>query len=43
METVLEEYATEEKRSVVRFCGKKGFNVKDIHKAKFRIHAGKCL
>jgi hypothetical protein len=32
METGLEEYSTEEQRSLLRFLWAKGLNVKDIHK-----------
>jgi hypothetical protein len=32
MATVLEEYTTEEQRSVVHFLWAKGLNAKDIHK-----------
>jgi hypothetical protein len=35
MATVLQEYTTEEQRSVVLFWGAKGLNVKDIHKKKY--------
>jgi hypothetical protein len=44
METVLEEYTTEEQRSVVRFffVGK-GLNAKAMHKEMFPVYCGKCL
>jgi hypothetical protein len=32
MATVLEVYTTKEQRSVLRFCGEKMLNAKDIHK-----------
>jgi hypothetical protein len=35
MATVLEEYTTEEQRSVVRFLWAKGLNAKDTHKEMF--------
>jgi hypothetical protein len=42
MVTVLEEYATEEQHSVMRFFfwggGAKGLNAKDIHKEMFAVH-----
>jgi hypothetical protein len=41
--TVLEEYNTEEERSVVRFLWRKGPNAKDIHKQMFHVYGGKCL
>jgi hypothetical protein len=37
MATVLEEYTTEEKRSVVRFLWAKGLNARDIHKEMFTV------
>jgi hypothetical protein len=43
MATVLEEYITEEQRSVVRFLWAKGLNAKDIHKEIFPVYGGKCL
>jgi hypothetical protein len=44
MVTVLEEYPTEEQRSVVRcFCGNKGINAEDIHNEMFPVFSGKCL
>jgi hypothetical protein len=45
MATVLEEYTTEEQRSVVRFffLWAKGLNAKDIHKEVFPIYGGKFL
>jgi hypothetical protein len=41
--TVLEEYTTEEQRSVVRFLWARGLNVNDIHKQMFPVYGGKCL
>jgi hypothetical protein len=43
MATVLEEYTTEEQRSVVHFLWAKGPSVKDIHKEMFPVYGGKCL
>jgi hypothetical protein len=43
MTTLLEEYATEEKRSLVRFLWAKGLNAKDIHKEMFPVYGEKCL
>jgi hypothetical protein len=43
MATVLEEGTTQEQSSVVRFCGEKRLNAKDIHKELFLIYGGKCL
>jgi hypothetical protein len=43
MATVLEEFATEEQRSLVRFLWAKGLNAKDIHKEIFPVYGGKCL
>jgi hypothetical protein len=43
MVTVLEEYTTEEQRSVVRFSWAIALNTKDIHKEIFPIYDGKCL
>jgi hypothetical protein len=43
MATVLEEYTTEEQRSVVCFLWAKGLNAKDIHKEMFPVYGGKCL
>jgi hypothetical protein len=43
METVLEEYITEEQRSVVHFLWAKGLNAKDIHKQMFSVFGGKCM
>jgi hypothetical protein len=37
MATVLEEYITEEQRSVVCLLWKKGLNAKDIHKEIFLV------
>jgi hypothetical protein len=43
MVIVLEEYTTEERRSVMRFLWAKGLNANDIHKAMFPVYGGKCL
>jgi hypothetical protein len=43
MAIVLQEYTTEEQRSVVRFLWAKGLDAKDIHKEMFPVHGGKCL
>jgi hypothetical protein len=43
MLTVLEEYTTEEQRSVVRILRAKWLNAKDIHKGIFPVYRGKCL
>jgi hypothetical protein len=43
MVTVLEKYATEEQRSVVRFLWAKGLKAKDIHKEMFSVYGGKFL
>jgi hypothetical protein len=43
MTTVLEEYSTEEQRSVMRFLWAKGLNENDIHKEMFPVYDGKCL
>jgi hypothetical protein len=43
MATVLEEFTTEERRSVVSFLWAKGHNAKDIHKETFHVYGGKCL
>jgi hypothetical protein len=43
MATVLEEYTTEEQRSVVCFLWAKGRNAKDIQKEMFPISGEKCL
>jgi transposase len=43
MATVLEEYTTEDQRSVVRFLWAKLFKAKDIHKEIFPVYGGKCL
>jgi hypothetical protein len=42
MATVLEEYATEEQRSVVRYSVGKGLSAKDIHKEMFPVYGGVC-
>jgi hypothetical protein len=43
MATVLEEYTTEDQRSVVRILWAKGPNVKDINKEMFPVYGGRCL
>jgi hypothetical protein len=44
MMTVLEEYTTEEPRSVARFfLWPKGLNAKDIHEEMFPVYGRKCL
>jgi hypothetical protein len=43
METVLEEYPTEEQSFVVRFLWAKGLDAKDIHKEVFPVYVWKCL
>jgi hypothetical protein len=43
MATVLEEFPTEEQRSLVYFLWKKGLNVNDIHKEIIPDYGGKCL
>jgi hypothetical protein len=43
MATVLEEYTSEEQRSVVYFLWAKGLNTKGIHKEIFPVYGGKCL
>jgi hypothetical protein len=43
MTTMLEEYITEELRSVVLFLCAKGLNEKDIHKKMFPVYGGKCF
>jgi hypothetical protein len=42
MATVLEECATEDLRSVVRFLWAKGLCAKDIHKEMFPVYSGVC-
>jgi hypothetical protein len=37
MATVLEEYTTEKRRSVVRFLWAEGLTAKDIHKGMFAV------
>jgi hypothetical protein len=39
---VLEEFATEEQRYVVRFLRAKVLNAKYIHKETFPVYDGKC-
>jgi hypothetical protein len=41
--TVLEECATEEQRSVVRFLESKGLHTKDIYKDLFYVYDRKCF
>jgi hypothetical protein len=41
--TVLEDCATEEQRSVVRFLWTRGLNVKVNHKETFPAYGGKCF
>jgi hypothetical protein len=43
MATVLEECATEEQRSVVRFLWAKVLNPEHIRKEMFPVYGGKCL
>jgi hypothetical protein len=43
METVLEEFTTEEQSSVVRLLWVKGLNAKDIHEEILPVYGGKCL
>jgi hypothetical protein len=43
MATVLEEYITEDQRSVMRFLRAKGLNAKGILKYIFPVYGGKCL
>jgi hypothetical protein len=43
MATVLEEYTTQEQRSVVLYLWAKGFDAKDIHKEMFPFYVGECL
>jgi hypothetical protein len=43
MATFLEEYTTEEQRSLVRFLWAKELNAKDIHKEMFPVYGGECL
>jgi hypothetical protein len=40
MKTALEEYTTEEQRSVVRFLREKGLTAKDFHKEMFPVYGG---
>jgi hypothetical protein len=42
MASVLEEYITEEQRSVVRFLFAKGLNANDIRKGTFLVYGGVC-
>jgi hypothetical protein len=41
MSTVLEEYNTEEQRSILHFLLTKGLNANDIHKEMFSVYDGK--
>jgi hypothetical protein len=43
MATVLEEHATEEQRSVVRFCGQNDSMQRIFTKKYFSVYGGKCL
>jgi hypothetical protein len=43
MATVLEEFITQEQRSVVQFLWAKGLSAKDIHKEMFPVYGGKCF
>jgi hypothetical protein len=43
MVAVLEEYTTEEQRSVVCFLWAEGLNAKNIHKDVFPVYSEKCL
>jgi hypothetical protein len=43
MVTVLEEYTTEDERSVVLFMWEEGLKAKDIRKEMFPVYGGKCL
>jgi hypothetical protein len=43
MSTVLEEFITEEQRSLVRFLWAKGLIAKNIHKEIFPVYGAKCL
>jgi hypothetical protein len=43
MATVLEEYITEEQRSVVLSLWARGRKAKGIHKEMFPVYSGKCL
>jgi hypothetical protein len=43
MATLLEEYSTEEQRSVVRFLWANGLNAINIQKEIFSVYGGKCL
>jgi hypothetical protein len=42
IETVLQEYPTEEQNSIVRCLWAKGLNAKDIHKEMLSVYGGKC-
>jgi hypothetical protein len=41
--TALDEYTTEEQRSVVPFLWAKRLNAKYFHKEMFSVYGGKCL
>jgi hypothetical protein len=43
MATVIEEYGTEEQRSVGRILWAKGLNAKDIHKEVLLVISRKCV
>jgi hypothetical protein len=43
MATMLEEYTTEEQRSIMRSLWVKGINANYIHKEIFPVYSGKCL
>jgi hypothetical protein len=43
MATLLEDFTTEEQRSVMRFYGQKGLNAEFIHKEIFPVYGGKSL
>jgi hypothetical protein len=43
MATVLEECATDEQRSVVRFLWTNGFSATNIHKEMLSVCGGRCL
>jgi hypothetical protein len=40
MAAVVEVCTTEEQGSIMRFCGAKGLNTKDIHKETFPVYGG---
>jgi hypothetical protein len=43
MATVLEEYTTEEQRTVMHVVSAKGLDAKDIHEEMLAVYNGKCL